>query len=81
MLYAYALAPYDGSVRLDAARVLLTQDKPALAKVALGPVAYNLDEPGAADHAQKILAALDKDGSKAALAEMDKKPDEKDKKG
>ena len=47
----------------------------------MGPVAYNLDEAGAADRAQKILAILDKDGSKAALAEMDKKPEEKDKKG
>ena len=80
MLYAYALAPYDGSVRFAAARVLLMQDKPAQAKVALGPVAYNLDEAAAADRAQKILAILDKDGSKAALAEMDKKPEDKDKK-
>ncbi|WP_375395807.1 hypothetical protein [uncultured Sphingomonas sp.] len=81
MLYAYALAPYDASVRIKAAHVLLVQDKAAQAKVALGPVAYNLDEPGQADRAQKILAVLDKDGSKAALMEMDKKPEEKDKKG
>ena len=79
MLYAYALAPYDGSVRLAAARVMLVQDKPAMAKVALGPVAYNLDEPGAAARAQKILAVLDQDGSKAALLEFDKKPDDADK--
>ena len=79
MLYAYALAPYDGGVRFKAAHVLLAQDKPVQARVALGPVAYNLDEPGTADRAQKILAVLDKDGSKAALAEMDKKPEEKDK--
>lgn len=79
LLYAYALAPYDGSVRFTAARVLLGQDKVAQAKVALGPVAYNFEEPGPAQRAQKVLAILDKDGSKAALAEMDKKPEEKDK--
>ena len=37
MLYAYALAPYDGSVRLTAARVLLMQDKGRTGKGRVGP--------------------------------------------
>ena len=71
MLYAYQLAPYDPDVRLNATRALLRQGKPAQARVALAPVAYNLDD-GHYVFGQKVLAALDKDGATAALAEFAK---------
>ncbi|MGI4731349.1 MAG: hypothetical protein ACRYFW_06335 [Janthinobacterium lividum] len=72
MLYAYQLAPYDPDVRLNATRVLLHQKDAARARVAVAPVAYNLDDAGHAAFGQKVLAALDKDGSAAALAEFGK---------
>ena len=79
MLYTYQLAPYDPDVRLNAARVLLHQIKPAEARVALAPVAYNLDD-GHYVFAQKVLATLDKDGAAAALAEFSKAEEEARKK-
>ena len=79
MLYAYQLAPYDPDVRLNAARALLHQNKPVQARVALAPVAYNLDD-GHYVFAQKVLAALDKDGAVAALGEFTKAEEEQRKK-
>ena len=49
------------------------------ARVALAPVAYNLDD-GHYVFGQKVLAALDKDGATAALAEFTKAEDEDRKK-
>ncbi len=80
MLYAYRLAPYDPEVRLNAARVLLHQNKPAQARAAIAPVAYNLDDPGHSAFGQKILAALDKDGAAPALAEFTKAANDAQKK-
>ena len=79
MLYAYQLAPYDPDVRLNATRVLLHQNKKTEARTALAPVAYNLDD-GHYVFGQKVLAALDKDGTTAALAEYTKAEDEARKK-
>ena len=78
LLYAYAIAPYDLSVRIRATQVLLDQGKTAQARVAIGPVAYNLDSPGTAEFAQKVLAAIDKNDIPAALAAL--KPKQEDKK-
>ncbi|MEI9927144.1 MAG: hypothetical protein WDN44_04760 [Sphingomonas sp.] len=71
LLYAYALAPYDGDLRMRAGRVYLQQGKIPQARIAIGPVAYNLDEAGKAEVAQKVLAALDSDGAAAALKVLD----------
>lgn len=62
-------------MRLNATRVLLHQNKTAEARVALAPVAYNLDD-GHYAFAQKVLAALDKSGAAAALGEFTKAEEE-----
>ncbi|THD37384.1 MAG: hypothetical protein E7773_05015 [Sphingomonas sp.] len=80
ILYAYQLAPYDPGVRLQAATVLLERDQEKAARIALYPVAYNIEEAGPAKIAQAALKALDagdKPGAIKALAATD----EKDKKG
>lgn len=68
LIYAYALAPYDGGLRTTAGYVFLQQGKVALARTALGPVAYNLDSPTTAAFALKVLAAIDSGGAPAGLA-------------
>ncbi len=86
LIYAYALAPYDGGLRTTAAYVFLQQGKLALARTALGPVAYNLDDPAPAAFALKVMTAIDSGGATAGLAvyeEAFKKSEEppKDNKG
>ncbi len=67
LLYAYALAPYDPWVRLRAANVLIGRDQEKAARIALTPVAYNIEEEAPALIAQKILKALDSGDKAAAL--------------
>ena len=74
LLYAYALAPYDSDLRLQATHVYLAQGKAEEARAAIKPVAYNVDSRGKADYAKKVLAALDANGTDAALKVMDAKP-------
>lgn len=67
LLYAYVLAPFDMGVRMTAAKILLQSNHVPEARVALQVVAYFPEGGEGADVARKILAALDKDGAKAAL--------------
>jgi Flp pilus assembly protein TadD len=71
LLYAYALAPYDSSLRLRAGGVYLRQGKAAEARIAISPVAYDVDGDHT-DVAKKLLALLDANDVTGALAEMDK---------
>ncbi|HEX4693336.1 hypothetical protein [Sphingomonas sp.] len=80
LLYAYQLAPYDPGVRLQAATVLLGRDQEKAARIALYPVAYNIEEAGPAKLAQAALKALDS-GDKTAAIKALTEPDVKDKKG
>ncbi len=78
LLYAYALAPYDADLRLRATRVYLTQGNVAAARVAISPLAYNIEARGRAEYAKKALAAIDTGDAKAALDAMDPKKAPKD---
>ncbi len=72
LLYAYALAPYDGALRIRAGAVYLRQGKVADARIAIAPVAYSVDGESGTSRAQKALKALDAGDTKAALVELDK---------
>ncbi len=74
LLYAYALAPYDSDLRIKATRVYLMQGNVAAARVAISPIAYNIESRTRADYAKKTLAMIDTGDAKAALASMDEKP-------
>ena len=78
LLYAYVLAPFDMDVRMTAAKILLQDNHIPEARVALQVVAYYPEGGGGADVARKILAALDKDGAKAALDAYPRPEDKKD---
>ena len=56
LLYAYALAPYDSDLRLQATRVYLVEGKADEARAAIKPVAYNIDHRAQSDYAKKVLA-------------------------
>lgn len=83
LLYAYELAPYDPQLRLRAAQVLIGSDHEKAARIALYPVAYNIEEEGPAEVAQKVLKALDAGDKAAALKALEptdeKKKDDKKK--
>lgn len=81
LIYAYALAPYDGELRLVAGRVFLQQGNLKYAKVALAPVAYAAEEKKVAAKAQKALAAMDANDVPGAIKALEVKDDDKDKKG
>lgn len=75
LTYAFALAPYDLPLRLDAATVFLRQNKPAEARQALLILSAN-DESGAyGSTVREVLATLDKDGPAAALSSLIKAMD------
>ena len=67
LLYAYALAPFDNGLRLQAGRLLLEQGKLTAARVAYERVAYGPHNGGAGDTAKKVLDALDSSGTEAAI--------------
>lgn len=81
LLYAYALAPYDSRLRMRATAVYLRQSKLREAKIALGPVAYNVDEGGTATKAQKVMKAIEANDTTSALSELDHEAADGDKKG
>lgn len=70
LLYAYALAPYDLGLRMQAAHLYLQQGNAVEAKRAIVPIAYSAHGDGA-DFALQILTALDQKGPAAALAAFD----------
>jgi len=81
LLYAYVLAPFDMSVRMTAAKILLQSNHLPEARVALQVVAYFPEGGDGSEAARKILAALDKDGAKAALDAFPKPEDQDQGKG
>ena len=70
LLYAYSIAPYDPSLRLEAASILIVRGQEQAARIALGPVAYYVDG-GPAEPAQNALKALDAGDKAAALKALD----------
>ncbi len=78
LLYAYALAPYDPGLRLQAAGILISRDQERAARIALYPVAYNIEERGPAEIAQRVLKALDGGDKAAALKALEPSPDKAD---
>ena len=71
LLYAYALAPYDLGLRMQAGRVYLQQGNAAEARRAIVPLAYSA-HGGDANVVQQLLATLDQKGTVAALALLDR---------
>ncbi|GGA57800.1 hypothetical protein GCM10011395_30170 [Sphingomonas psychrolutea] len=71
LLYAYALAPYDLGLRMQAGRVYLQQGNAVEARRAIVPLAYSAHGSGG-DRIQQVLAMLDQKGSAAALTVLDK---------
>jgi tetratricopeptide (TPR) repeat protein len=71
LLYAQALAPFDDGLRLTAANVLLHEDKAADARTMLEPLAFNPHSGALSTFATTLIAAIDKGGTKAALAAME----------
>jgi Flp pilus assembly protein TadD len=71
LLQAFALAPQDAGLRMNAARQLLVDGKAAEARRALAPIAYDPPggELGPAEAA--IIAKIDEGGAKAALEAWD----------
>lgn len=80
LIYAYALAPYDPELRLRAGRVLLGQNKIKEARIAIGPVAYNVEDKKLAEIGPKVLDAIDKGDAAQAIRLLDslKNDDTKD---
>lgn len=72
LAYAYELAPFDPGLRMTAAGMFLTQGNAAIARVALGPVAFSPHGGALAALASATIDVLDKSGPKAALAFMTK---------
>ncbi len=81
LLWAYRLRPDLYGLRLEAAAVLLERGSKEAAHVALEPLAYSAHGGSGVDLAKKALAALDADGTQAALGVLkhasDAKPDDK----
>jgi hypothetical protein len=71
LLFAYQLSPQNMALRLEAARILLDDDRLKAARVALEPIAYNERRGPLADMAKKVIAALDSGGASAAIAAME----------
>jgi tetratricopeptide (TPR) repeat protein len=70
LLYAYALAPYDESLRVEACYVYLRQGNADGARKALTPVAYSPHAGAARLFYTHILQVLADRGRAAALAEL-----------
>ena len=69
LLYAYALAPYDLGLRMQAGRVYMQQGNAVEARRAIVPLAYSAH--GGGDIPQQVITALDQKGPAAALALLD----------
>jgi len=67
LLYAYMLAPYDPEVRLEAGQLLLEMGEQKAARAAYEPIAYSPHTSPASDFANRILDALDANGTEGAL--------------
>lgn len=77
LLYAHALAPFDYGLRILSTRLLIGQQRLAEARVVIAPIAYSAEQGAALrDWASSVMAALDAKDGKAALAAMDRTPDD-----
>ncbi len=68
LVYAYALAPYDRSLRMNAGFTLLSQGRAKAARIAFEPIAYGPHDQGDSNFAADLIAALDSGGTEGALA-------------
>ena len=68
LIQAYALAPQDRSLRMMAARQYLIDGKSAEARRALAPIAFDPHSGEMGAFAAAVVAKLDSEGPKAALA-------------
>ncbi|HEX8124107.1 MAG TPA: hypothetical protein VF548_00830 [Allosphingosinicella sp.] len=71
LLQAFALAPQDVGLRMDAARQLLVDGKAAEARRALTPIAYDPHGGALGQAIAAVIAKLDSSGPKAALETWD----------
>jgi tetratricopeptide (TPR) repeat protein len=71
LLQAFALAPQDIGLRMDAARQLLVDGKAAEARGALTPIAYDPHGGALGQAVAAVIAKLDSSGAKAALEAWD----------
>jgi len=67
LLQAFALAPHDLGLRMNAARQLLVDGKAEEARLALAPIAYDPHGGALGQAVATVIAKLDSDGTKAAL--------------
>ena len=71
LLQAFALAPQDTGLRINAARQLLVDGKAAEARQALAPIAYDPHGGTFGQAVAEVIAKLDSSGTKAALEAWD----------
>jgi Flp pilus assembly protein TadD len=71
LLQAFALAPQDLGLRMNAARQLLVDGKAADARRALAPIAYDPHGGALGQAISAVIAKLDSSGAKAALEAWD----------
>jgi Flp pilus assembly protein TadD len=77
LLQAFALAPQDLGLRMNAARQLLVDGRAAEARRALTPIAYDPHGGSLGQSISAVIAKLDSSGAKAALEAWDSE-DEKE---
>lgn len=77
LLYAYQLAPQNPAVRLEAARILIDDQKIKAARIALEPIAFSEQPSPLVDSAKKAIKALDVNDGAAALEAIKPAPPEK----
>jgi tetratricopeptide (TPR) repeat protein len=80
LLQAFALAPQDSGLRMNAARQLLVDGKAAEARRALAPIAYDPHGGALGQAVASVIAKLDSGGAKAALEAWDLATKESEKK-
>lgn len=71
LLQAFELAPQDKGLRLNVARQMLVDGKPAEARAALVPIAYDPHGGAFGQAIAGIVATIDRGGAKAALDAWD----------
>lgn len=80
LLQAFALAPQDMGLRMNAARQLLVDGQAAEARRALAPIAFDPHGGALGQAVAAVIARLDSDGAKAALEAWDAATKESEKK-
>lgn len=80
LLQAFALAPQDLGLRMNAARQLLVDGKAAEARRALAPIAFDPHGGPIAQSVAAVIARLDSSGAKAALEAWESAAKETEKK-